>query len=82
MMSLKKFQRLQRLEFQFVAILDLTPQSVGVLGGYKVQGKDVKDAMKLLEDAKKCEEAGAFAIVLECVPKQLADEVSKVYYHS
>ncbi len=57
--------------------LGLTPQSVGVLGGYKVQGKDAKAAIKLLEDAKKCEEAGAFAIVLECVPKQLADEVSK-----
>ncbi|MDR7075306.1 3-methyl-2-oxobutanoate hydroxymethyltransferase [Neobacillus niacini] len=57
--------------------LGLTPQSVGVLGGYKVQGKEAKDAIKLLEDAKKCEEAGAFALVLECVPKQLADEVSK-----
>lgn len=59
------------------AHLGLTPQSVGMLGGYKVQGKSVKAARKLLDDAKKCEEAGAFAIVLECVPKQLAEEVSK-----
>jgi 3-methyl-2-oxobutanoate hydroxymethyltransferase len=57
--------------------LGLTPQSVGVLGGYKVQGKDAQAAQKLLSDAKKVEAAGAFAVVLECVPKQLAEEVSK-----
>ncbi|MCQ6277893.1 3-methyl-2-oxobutanoate hydroxymethyltransferase [Bacillus sp. EB600] len=57
--------------------LGLTPQSVGVLGGYKVQGKDARAAKKLIDDAKKCEEAGAFMIVLECVPKQLAEEVAK-----
>jgi 3-methyl-2-oxobutanoate hydroxymethyltransferase len=58
------------------AHLGLTPQSVGVLGGYKVQGKSVEEARKLVEDAKKCEKAGAFMIVLECVPKQLAAEIS------
>jgi 3-methyl-2-oxobutanoate hydroxymethyltransferase len=57
--------------------LGLTPQSVGVLGGYKVQGKDASAAKKLLEDAKKCEAAGAFALLLECVPRQLAKEVTK-----
>lgn len=57
--------------------LGLTPQSVGVLGGYKVQGRDAEAAKKLLEDAKKVEEAGAFAVVLECVPKQLAAEITK-----
>ncbi|MCL6587982.1 MAG: 3-methyl-2-oxobutanoate hydroxymethyltransferase, partial [Anoxybacillus sp.] len=55
-----------------VAHLGLTPQSVGVLGGYKVQGKDAESARKLLNDAKLCEQAGAIALVLECVPKQLA----------
>lgn len=59
------------------AHLGLTPQSVGVLGGYKVQGKDAQAAKKLIDDAIKCQEAGAFALVLECVPKQLAEEVSK-----
>lgn len=59
-----------------VAHLGLTPQSVGVLGGYKVQGKDAEAAKKLIADAKKCEKAGAFMLVLECVPKQLAKEVS------
>lgn len=57
--------------------LGVTPQSVGVLGGYKVQGKDASAAKKLLEDAKKCELAGAFALLLECVPRQLAKEVTK-----
>ncbi|ENQ3104653.1 3-methyl-2-oxobutanoate hydroxymethyltransferase [Bacillus cereus] len=60
-----------------VAHLGLTPQSVGVLGGYKVQGKDAESAKKLLEDAKRCEEAGAIALVLECVPMQLAELVTK-----
>ncbi|MEK5523300.1 3-methyl-2-oxobutanoate hydroxymethyltransferase [Heyndrickxia sp. FSL W8-0423] len=60
-----------------MAHLGLTPQTVGVLGGYKVQGKTAEAANQLIEDALKCEEAGAFALVLECVPKQLAKEVSK-----
>jgi 3-methyl-2-oxobutanoate hydroxymethyltransferase len=72
-----KIEALTKAGIPVCGHLGLTPQSVGVLGGYKVQGKDAKAAMKLLEDAKKCEEAGAFAIVLECVPKQLAEEVSK-----
>ncbi|WP_408006505.1 3-methyl-2-oxobutanoate hydroxymethyltransferase [Pseudalkalibacillus sp. A8] len=57
--------------------LGLTPQSVAVLGGYKVQGKDAAAAEKLIEDALAIEEAGAFALVLECVPRQLAEMVSK-----
>lgn len=60
-----------------VAHIGLTPQSVAVLGGYKVQGKSVEAAQKLIEEAKKCEKAGAFAIVLECVPRQLAEEITK-----
>ncbi|MBG9467021.1 3-methyl-2-oxobutanoate hydroxymethyltransferase [Bacillus thuringiensis] len=60
-----------------VAHLGLTPQSVGVLGGYKVQGKDAESAKKLIEDAKKCEEAGAIALVVECVPMQLAELISE-----
>lgn len=60
-----------------VAHLGLTPQSVGILGGYKVQGKTADTAKKLIEDSMKCEEAGAFALVLECVPKQIAREISE-----
>lgn len=59
-----------------MAHLGLTPQTVGVLGGYKVQGKTADTANQLIEDALQCEKAGAFALVLECVPKQLAKEIS------
>ena len=55
-----------------VGHIGLTPQSFNTLGGYRVQGKSLKDAQKLMEDAKALEEAGAFAITLECVPEELA----------
>ncbi|MGM8213953.1 3-methyl-2-oxobutanoate hydroxymethyltransferase [Bacillaceae bacterium W0354] len=55
-----------------VAHIGLTPQSVNVLGGYRVQGKTDEDAKRLLKDAKAVEEAGAIALVLECVPEKLA----------
>jgi 3-methyl-2-oxobutanoate hydroxymethyltransferase len=61
-----------------VAHLGLTPQSVNVLGGYKVQGKNAEAARKLITDAHKCQDAGAIAIVLECVPQQLAEELTKL----
>lgn len=57
--------------------LGLTPQSINALGGYKVQGKDEAAARKLVEDAKAVEAAGAFGIVLECVPSALAEFVSQ-----
>ncbi|MBE6046889.1 MAG: 3-methyl-2-oxobutanoate hydroxymethyltransferase [Clostridium sp.] len=56
--------------------IGLTPQSVNALGGFKVQGKDEEAAKKLIEDAKAVEEAGAFAVVLECVPAKLAKLIS------
>lgn len=56
--------------------LGLTPQSVHQFGGYKVQGKTSQAAQKLLEDAKILEDSGAFSIVLECVPSELAKAVS------
>jgi len=57
--------------------LGLTPQSVHQLGGYKVQGKDNAAAQRIIEDAKMIEEAGAFAVVLECIPAQLAREITE-----
>ncbi|MGG1399477.1 3-methyl-2-oxobutanoate hydroxymethyltransferase [Bacillus salipaludis] len=74
---IEKIAALTKAGIPVCAHLGLTPQSVGVLGGYKVQGKDAHAAIKLLEDARECERAGAFAVVLECVPKQLAHEVAK-----
>ena len=55
-----------------VAHLGLTPQSINTIGGYKVQGKDEDAAKKLLDDAKAVEAAGAFVLVLECIPSKLA----------
>ncbi len=60
-----------------VAHLGLTPQSVNAFGGYKVQGKSEAAAKKLLEDALAVQEAGAFAVVLECVPSKLAAVITK-----
>lgn len=57
--------------------LGLTPQSINAFGGHKVQGKTESAAKKILEDAKAVEEAGAFGIVLECVPAKLAELVTK-----
>lgn len=59
-----------------MAHLGLTPQSVYKFGGYKVQGKNEADSARLLEDAKIIEEAGAFSLVLECVPAQLAGKIT------
>lgn len=56
--------------------IGLTPQSVNTLGGYGLQGKTAASAKKLLEDARALDEAGAFSIVLEKVPEQLAEEVT------
>ncbi len=57
--------------------IGLTPQSVNQLGGYRVQGKSLKAALQLMEDARALEEAGAYAIVLECVPAPLARMISE-----
>ncbi|ALS75681.1 3-methyl-2-oxobutanoate hydroxymethyltransferase [Planococcus rifietoensis] len=60
-----------------VAHLGLLPQSAAVLGGYKVQGKTASAAKQLIEDAKACEAAGSCMLVLECIPHQLAAQVTK-----
>lgn len=60
-----------------VAHLGLLPQHAGVLGGYQVQGKTKEAAKQLILDAQEAERAGACMIVLECIPHQLAEEVSK-----
>lgn len=59
------------------AHLGLIPQSVNLLGGYKVQGRQEAQARKMLEDARILEEAGAAMLLLECVPSALAEQVSK-----
>ena len=54
----------------------LTPQSVNQLSGYSVQGKSIASAQKILDDARAVENAGAFAVVLECVPVELAKKIT------
>jgi len=63
-------------EIPVCAHLGLTPQSVLRLGGYKVQGRDGRAAAKLLEDALAVTEAGASLLVLECVPTQVAADIT------
>ena len=60
-----------------VAHIGLTPQSFNALGGYKVQGKSLQQAQKLIQDAEAVAEAGAFAITLECVPAPLAKLITE-----
>ncbi|MFL6592091.1 MAG: 3-methyl-2-oxobutanoate hydroxymethyltransferase [Luteimonas sp.] len=63
-------------EIPVCAHLGLTPQSVLRLGGYKVQGRDERAATKLREDAQAVTEAGASLLVLECVPSQVAADIT------
>ncbi len=56
----------------------LTPQSINAFGGFKVQGKTLETAKKIIEDAKAVEKAGAFAIVLEGIPAPLADIITNM----
>ena len=58
--------------------IGMTPQSVNAFGGFKVQGKTEEAARKLIEDAIALQEAGAFAIVIECVPHKLAEYISEI----
>ncbi len=70
-------KRLVDEEIPVMAHIGLTPQSVHKLGGYRVQGKTAVDAERLIEDAKLLEEAGAFAIVLELIPREIAAVITK-----
>ena len=57
--------------------IGLTPQTASQLGGYKVQGKDADSARKLLQSARDLEASGAFSIVLECIPAELSEVITK-----
>lgn len=74
--KLEVIRFLAEREIPVCAHLGLTPQSVLRLGGYKVQGREAAAARRLLDDAKAVAEAGADALVLECVPSALAAEIT------
>ncbi len=70
-------RRLTSLSIPVCAHLGLLPQSVHKVGGYKIQGRDARDAEAILADARALDEAGADMLVLECVPQALAKQISE-----
>ncbi|MBS1769604.1 MAG: 3-methyl-2-oxobutanoate hydroxymethyltransferase [Acidobacteria bacterium] len=70
-------RRLVDEEIPVVAHIGLTPQSVYKMGGYRVQGRTAEHAKRLIDDAKALEDAGAFAIVLELVPREVAAMITE-----
>jgi 3-methyl-2-oxobutanoate hydroxymethyltransferase len=74
---LEVIARLTEAEIPVMGHVGLTPQSVNAMGGYRVQGKTAGSAEQLLRDARAVEAAGAFAIVLEGIPRELAAEITK-----
>jgi len=73
----EKVRRLVDCGIPVMGHIGLTPQSMHQLGGFKVRGKAVEEAQKLLNDARVLEEAGAFAIVLECTPAPLSKLITE-----
>src|SRR5690349_21766895 len=74
---LELISRLTEAEIPVMGHVGLTPQSVNALGGYRVQGKSADAAEHLIRDARAVEAAGAFAVVLEAVPRELATEITR-----
>lgn len=72
-----KIEAIVRSSIPVMAHIGLTPQSVNAFGGFKVQGKDEEAARRLIEEAKAVEKAGAFAVVLECVPEKLSKLITE-----
>src|SRR5581483_7841928 len=70
-------KELLKVNIPVMGHLGLTPQALHRFGGYKVQGRKPQEAEKMLTDAKILEGAGAFALVLECVPQALAREITR-----
>ncbi len=73
----KQIEALRAAAIPVMGHLGMTPQSAGLLGGYHVQGKDKPDADKILKDAVLLDRLGVFSIVLECVPAQLAEQITR-----
>jgi 3-methyl-2-oxobutanoate hydroxymethyltransferase len=76
----KRVQLVKRLVDEEIAVMGhigLTPQSINKLGAYRVQGKTAATARQLLDDARALEDAGAFAVVLEVVPREIASQITE-----
>ncbi len=69
---IRTIEAILEAEIPVMGHIGLTPQSVNALGGFKLQGKNAEDARRMIDEAVALESAGCFAIVLECVPSELA----------
>lgn len=77
-----EIKAITRAGIPVVGHLGLTPQSVNSMGGYKVQAKQKESAIKLINDCIALQEAGCFAITLECVPRRIAEYITKILHIS
>jgi 3-methyl-2-oxobutanoate hydroxymethyltransferase len=71
-------ERIVKAGISVMGHIGLTPQTAIALGGYKVQGRDLESARKLIEDARAVADAGAFSLVLECIPSVLAKIITEI----
>lgn len=76
-MVARQVRAIVKAQIPVMGHIGLTPQSVNLFGGFKVQGRQLEAAKKLIDDAKRLEDAGAFAIVLECIPEALAGNITE-----
>lgn len=74
---LRQVRAIVKAQIPVMGHLGLTPQSINVFGGFKVQGKNQDAAQMLIDDAKRLEDAGAFSMVLECIPAELAARITE-----
>src|SRR6266581_1508111 len=74
---IKTIEAILDAEIPVMGHIGLTPQSVNALGGFKLQGKNVDDAHRLVDEAQALDQTGCFAIVLECVPSELAAMITE-----
>ncbi len=74
---LDRIEALVKMDIPVMGHLGLTPQSIHKTGGYRVQGKDTKSAQKIMDEAKQIEGAGAFGLILETIPMELAKQITQ-----
>ena len=74
---IRVIEAIRDAEIPVMGHIGLTPQSVNALGGFKLQGKNAEDARRLIDEAVALEGAGCFAVVLECVPSELASMITE-----
>jgi len=74
---IRQVRAIVKAQIPVMGHIGLTPQSINMFGGFKIQGRETEAAQKLIDDAKILEDAGVFAITLECVPEALASRITE-----